>query len=405
MADAAALKRILFVDDEPRVLDGLRRSLRGKRKQWDLVFADSGAAALEELGRASFDVVVSDMRMPGMDGADVLLRAASLQPEAARIVLSGQTEEAAATRAATIAHRFLTKPCEPEVLEATLTRTLELRALLGSEELRQLVGGMATLPSLPSACVALNRALAKENGSLSDVCAIIEQDVAMAVKVLQLVNSAFFGVSRRITSVEHAVSYLGMNTIKNLVLAHSLFAEFGGANLAGAERQQAQSLLASRIVRLLLTDRQRAQVAGTAALLHDAGSLALASRLPKEHKENVEIANTSHVPIHLVERERFGVTHAEVGAYLLGLWGLPHDVIEAVAAHHADWSQLHELDASAVVRVSIALAAELTGEDSRAKGAELPPPDVVERLGLEDKLARVRRELSDALPKAAGAPS
>jgi HD-like signal output (HDOD) protein/ActR/RegA family two-component response regulator len=404
MADALGLKRILFVDDEPRVLDGLRRSLRAKRKQWDLVFAANGAAALEELGRGPFDIIVSDMRMPGMDGAEVLLRAATLQPEAARIVLSGQTEESAATRAATVAHRFLTKPCEPEVLEATITRTLELRALLGSEQLRQLVGGMAALPSLPSACVALNRALAKEDGSLADVCSIVEQDVAMSVKVLQLVNSAFFGVSRRITSVEHAVSYLGMNTIKNLVLAHSLFAEFGG-NLANAERQQAQSLLASRIVRLLLQDRQRAQVAATAALLHDAGSLALASRLPKEHKDIVETANKDAVPIHLVERERFGVSHAEVGAYLLALWGLPHDVIEAVAAHHAEWDSFGELDVSCAVRASIALAAELTGANEPAAGADLPPDDAVGRLGLAEKMARVRRELSDTLPKLAEAAS
>jgi len=397
--EAQGLKRILFVDDEPRVLDGLRRSLRTKRKQWELVFANSGAAALEELGRGTFDIIVSDMRMPGMDGAEVLLRAASLQPEAARIVLSGQTEESAATRAATVAHRFLTKPCEPELLEATITRTLELKALLGSEQLRQLIGGMAALPSLPSACIALNRALANEDGSLADVCAIIEQDVAMAVKVLQLVNSAFFGVSRRITSVERAVSYLGMNTIKNLVLAHSLFAEFGGSSLANAERQQAQSLLASRIVRLLLSDRQQAQVAGTAALLHDAGSLALASRLPKEHKSNVETAKRDAVPLYLVERASFGVSHAEVGAYLLGLWGLPHDVIEAVAAHHADWDTFNELDVSAAVRLSIALAGELTGASNPADGADLPPDHVIARLGLADKMARVRSELSDSLPK------
>jgi HD-like signal output (HDOD) protein len=393
------MKRVLFVDDEPRVLDGLRRSLRGKRKQWDLVFVNSGAAAVVELGRSAFDVVVTDMRMPGMDGAEVLLYAASLQPEAARIVLSGQTEESAATRAATVAHRFLVKPCEPEVLEATITRTLELRELLGSEQLRQLVGGMAALPSLPSACVALNRALADKNGSLSDVCAVIEQDVGMAVKVLQLVNSAFFGVSRRITSVEHAVSYLGVNTIRNLVLAHSMFAAFGGANLAGAERQQAQALLASRVARMLLPDRQQAQVAATAALLHESGSLALASRLPKEHKENAETARRDGTPLYQVERERFGVTHAEIGAYLLGLWGLPHDVIEAVATHHAPWDSFQTLDPSAAVRVAITLAAELSGGAEPALLGEPLEKETLERLGLTEKLVKVRRDLSDTLPK------
>jgi HD-like signal output (HDOD) protein/ActR/RegA family two-component response regulator len=399
MTDAPALKRVLFVDDEPRVLDGLRRSLRSKRKQWDLVFVENGKAALKELGKAPFDVIVTDMRMPGMDGADLLLQAAALQPEAARIVLSGQTEESAATRAATVAHRFLTKPCEPEVLEGTISRTLELRALLGSEELRQLVGGMAALPSLPSACMALNRALSDEHGSIAKVCAIIEKDVAMAVKVLQLVNSAFFGVPRRITNVEHAVSYLGLNTIKNLVLSHSLFAEFGAESLDNAERQQAHALLASRIARLLLPERQLAQVAATAALLHDAGSLALASRLPKQHRENTELAKREATPLYLVEKARFGVSHAEVGAYLLGLWGLPHDVIEAVAAHHAPWEEHQVLDPSAAVRVAIALAAELTGNNTPSAGADPPPEDAVARLGIAQKLQQIRRDLSDSLPK------
>jgi HD-like signal output (HDOD) protein/ActR/RegA family two-component response regulator len=399
MTDAPALKRVLFVDDEPRVLDGLRRSLRSKRKQWDLVFVENGKAALKELGKAPFDVIVTDMRMPGMDGADLLLQAAALQPEAARIVLSGQTEESAATRAATVAHRFLTKPCEPEVLEGTISRTLELRALLGSEELRQLVGGMAALPSLPSACMALNRALSDEHGSIAKVCAIVEKDVAMAVKVLQLVNSAFFGVPRRITNVEHAVSYLGLNTIKNLVLSHSLFAEFGAESLDNAERQQAHALLASRIARLLLPERQLAQVAATAALLHDAGSLALASRLPKQHRENTELAKREATPLYLVEKARFGVSHAEVGAYLLGLWGLPHDVIEAVAAHHAPWEEHQVLDPSAAVRVAIALAAELTGNNTPSAGADPPPEDAVARLGIAQKLQQIRRDLSDSLPK------
>jgi HD-like signal output (HDOD) protein len=256
---------------------------------------------------------------------------------------------------------------------------------------------MAALPSLPSACVALNDALADKDGSLPKVCAIIEHDVGMAAKVLQLVNSAFFGVPRRITSVEHAVSYLGLNTIKNLVLSHSLFAEFGPSALVNAERQQAQSLVASRIAPLLLADRQQAQVAGTAALLHDAGTLALACRLPQEHEQNIKTAIREGIPLHQVERNRFGVTHAEVGAYLLALWGLPQDVSEAVAAHHAPWDEFQVLDVNAAVSVAASLAAELTGSDTPA-GDDAASDEVLERLGLTDKVRSLRSELMSSLP-------
>ena len=241
------MKRILFVDDESRVLDGLKRSLRSKRDVWEIAFAASGTAAIEELQRGQFDVVVSDMRMPNMDGAEFLHRVAAIQPQAARIVLSGQMEEDAATRAATVAHRFLNKPCEPAALEAAIARTLDLRDLLGSEELRLCVGGMVTLPSLPTACVALNRVLGDKNRSIADVSAIVEADVGMAAKVLQLVNSAFFGASRRVSDVQQAVSYLGMNTIRNLVMVQSLFRELGGSDLVNAELEQQHCLLASRI--------------------------------------------------------------------------------------------------------------------------------------------------------------
>ncbi|HEY2407483.1 MAG TPA: response regulator [Polyangiaceae bacterium] len=392
------MKRILFVDDEARVLDGLKRSLRGKRQVWELVFATSGAAAIEELERGVFDVVVSDMRMPSMDGAELLHRVETLQPQAARIVLSGQMEESAATRAANVAHRFLTKPCEPSALENAIARTLDLRELLGSEQLRQCVGGMVTLPSLPTACLALNRVLADKNGSIGQVCAIIEEDVGMAAKVLQLVNSAFFGASRRVTDVQQAVSYLGMNTIRNLVLSQSLFRAFGPSNLLDLEVEQKHALFAARIVKQLTNDSKFVQVATTAALLHDAGMLALASRLPEQLNTHIAEATRRCVPLHVVEREQLGVTHAEVGAYLLGLWALPHDVLEAVATHHAAWSDEPVLDVSGVVRVAVALAAELTmSAEQLALHCAPLSPQLIGQLGLDEQVAMIRAQAHESL--------
>src|ERR1700722_16735111 len=120
------MMRLLFVDDEPRVLQGLKQSRRGKRKIWDMVFAEGGAGALAELERGRFDAIVTDMRMPGMDGAELLNRVKCAQPEALRIILSGQMDPGAAVRAASSAHRFLAKPCDSDTLIEILSESLDL---------------------------------------------------------------------------------------------------------------------------------------------------------------------------------------------------------------------------------------------------------------------------------------
>ena len=144
------MRRILFVDDEPRILEGLRRMLHGERDHWDLRFAGSGAAALAELAREPADVVVTDMRMPGMDGAELLARVATVAPDAIRIVLSGQTDDLASTRTVPVAHQFLTKPCQAQVLREVVERACALRELLASPGLRRLIKTVDTLPSVPA---------------------------------------------------------------------------------------------------------------------------------------------------------------------------------------------------------------------------------------------------------------
>jgi HD-like signal output (HDOD) protein/CheY-like chemotaxis protein len=388
--------RLLFVDDEPRVLDGLRQSLRSKRKVWEMVFADSGVAALHELGRGPFDVVVSDMRMPSMDGATLLAQVAELQPQAVRMILSGQMEESAAARAAAVAHRFLAKPCPSDALVDTITRALELRALLSSDQIRECVGGMNRLPSIPRTCQLLNEALRREEVALADVIAIIQQDVAMSAKVLQLVNSAFFGVSRKIISLDQAVSYLGVSTLRGLVLANSLFDQLSD-DPTQIEHEQMRSAVAARFARTLLGAAAQADAAFTAGLLHDVGGLALSCRMPQEAAQNAQLARARGIALHEAERERLGVTHAGIGAYLLGLWGVPHEVIEAVASHHDPWESFRRLDANVAVRIATALVDErlyVAGEDV--------PDQVVARFGLQRQVAALRAELPLQLTRAEG---
>jgi HD-like signal output (HDOD) protein/ActR/RegA family two-component response regulator len=384
------MMRLLFVDDEPRILQALKQSLRTKRREWEMLFAEGGAAALEELGRAPFDAVITDMRMPGIDGAELLRRVKGLQPQALRVVLSGHVDDSTAVRAAGIAHRFLAKPCDSDVLMANLHEALALRTRLGSEEMKKCIAGIAGVPSLPGACLKLSKALEDEDVALDEVTRIIEADVGMAGKVLQLVNSSFFGLSRRIAGIGQAVRSLGLHTIRSLVMAQVLYEEFQGADVETMRIEQEHALLAARYARAFPLEARRTELAVTAALLHNVGQLALMARLPEDYRANHEYAAAHGVSLVDAERTRLGVTHADVGAYLLDLWGLPHEVTEAVGAHHDPIDAREALDPTAVVYLVDILAAE---QAPSGQHAPMPAAETLERLGVTETITSLRRSV------------
>src|SRR5208337_2001432 len=220
------MRRVLFVDDEPRILEGLRRMLRPQRHEWEMAFAPGGEAALALMEASPFDVIVSDMRMAGMDGATLLCRVRELYPQMVRIVLSGHTELSTALRVVPVAHQFLAKPCDAEMLRVAIERACHLKALLHDDSIRRTVGALCELPSLPRTYHALTLALADPDTSIQRIAGIVELDVGISTKVLQLVNSAFFGIARSITNIQNAVSYLGISTLKSLVLSVEVFRVF-----------------------------------------------------------------------------------------------------------------------------------------------------------------------------------
>jgi HD-like signal output (HDOD) protein/ActR/RegA family two-component response regulator len=386
------VRRILFVDDEPRVLEGLRRLLRVYRHEWEMVFVQGGEAALSELEASPFDVVVSDMRMPGMDGLALLGRVQERFPDVLRIVLSGHTDQEAALRAVPIAHQFLSKPTDPEALKAVINRAWSLRALVHDEELQRVIGGIDSLPTLPHVYAALARALADPDASVQHIAEIVQGDAGICGKILQLINSAFFGLPRHVGSVQEGIYYLGVETIKNLVLAIEVFRAFDrGGGLAGfsPEAEQSHALLVARVARRLLPDKRQAEDAFMAAMLHDIGKLILASRLPAYFAEALTAAREKACSLHLAERELRGVTHAEIGAYLLDLWGLPYPIVAAVAHHH-DPARAEEEGFGLVGAVYLAdrLVHELTAGTRAADAAAPPEIDAayVERAGVGDRL-------------------
>jgi len=335
------LKRILFVDDEIRVLDGIRRLLYHLRSEWRMSFVSSGPQALELMSHDAFDVIVTDIRMPGMDGIELLARTRELYPSVVRIVLSGQSDRDLTLKSALNAHQYLSKPCDAESLTATIARAVALKGTFTDPSLQALVAGAGTLPSIPSVYVELMRQLEDVDCCAQDIADIIARDPAMTAKILQLANSAFFGVRRRIASPKDAVLYLGLDTLKSLALSVKVFSQFTARPQSRfsidelARHTMLVGILARKIASVQGASRQDVEDAFAAGLLHDIGKLVLVAAAPEKYEQAIEDAEKEGKTDRDAERRIFGTTHAEVGTYLVWLWGLPDSVVEAVAYHHA----------------------------------------------------------------------
>lgn len=340
MADAKPV--ILFVDDERSVLDGLRRTLFGQRPAWDMLFAPGGAEALALMDTRPVDVVVTDMRMPGMDGAALLDKVRHLRPEAARIVLSGYSEREAIFRTIGPAHQYFIKPCPTPVLVEAINRALEMRRLLRTPELLALVSGASSVPALPKALFLLLEELQSPDGSAAEVARIIASDVGLTAQLLKLTNSGFFYTSSApVADVHAAVRMLGFETVRAVAVLAGVFEAFHrtGMDLRVVSRLEARSLgigcLAMRIAEAEGLPRQAAEQAQCAGMLCHVGSLMLFANWAEGMMKVGTALDQSGGDIIDAERTAFGASHPELGATLLGLWGFTDPMVEAVLFHHA----------------------------------------------------------------------
>jgi putative nucleotidyltransferase with HDIG domain len=387
------MKRVLFVDDEPKNLDALKLVLAPQEKQWEMAFVPSGAAALALLAEAPFDVIVSDIHMPEMDGAALLKIVCERFPSVIRIVVSSQEEMNGALRAVPVAHQFLVKPCDAHSLRVAVERATSLSAVLTNKMLAGVIGSVKDLPVLPSTYLALREKLTDPDASLKDVVKLVEQDVAISAKILQLVNSAFFGLPREVSTINTAVSFLGIEMLQNLVLSAGVFRAFENTALPGFsfEELQQHSQLTAKIAAQIPIPAAVHSVAIVAGLLHDVGKLILATRSPKHFARALKGAEEEKLPLFVVEQELMGVSHAEVGAYLLGIWGLPCPVVEAVAHHHHPERVPQEtLDAVGIVHLANYLAHEnpvYPSAGGESSGYLKPDPVYLETLGCTEQLA------------------
>jgi len=396
-------KRILFVDDEPRILQGLSRMLRTMRQEWEMHFVKNGHDALDVLAQKRFDVVVTDMRMPGMDGAQLLTQVMRRYPHIVRIVLSGQSDQEIIHRSIGPTHQYMAKPCDAESLKAVVARACVLHELLCDKRLTNLVSQMETLPSRPDLYTKILQELQSPETSMQKVGKIISKDMGMTAKILQLVNSAFYGLPQHVSSPTHAATLLGLNTIRTLVLSIHVFNQFEQAKLPRAFLSGVwnHSIIVSSLAKAISdaenVEQKISDDALLAGTLHDCGKLILIANLPEQYNQALTLARDKDICIVEAEMQTFGATHAEVGAYLLGLWGLPDPICEAVTFHHnPSGSPAGQFTALTAVHVADALVQQFRPE--RTIGA-IPQIDeaYLGEIGLAQRLSHWQEIIEEAM--------
>ncbi|MBN2375609.1 MAG: HDOD domain-containing protein [Sedimentisphaerales bacterium] len=350
-------KKILFVDDEPKVLAGIHRSLHSMREQWDMRFADSGEEALKILKKEHFNVIISDMSMPGIGGKRLLEYIRNKHPQTIRIAISGDTSKDVLLRSIGPVHQFLPKPCDIGILKYTIKRTCAIQDSLVDKKLREVLSELDVLPSLPSSCTDLIQELEDEQVSLHKITEIVRQDMAMSVKILQFVNSAYFGLPHPVYEISRAITLLGFDTLKTFVIAAKIFTYFDQIELEGfsLNRTWDHCLNVGEWAKLIAQqenfDKTTLGNCIIAGMMHDLGKVVLARKLPNEYGRIITLSSRQRIPIFLAEREILGTTHAEVGGYLLGLWGFSSAIVETVALHHfpADGTKQEFTELTAVI--------------------------------------------------------
>jgi HD-like signal output (HDOD) protein/ActR/RegA family two-component response regulator len=354
------MKTIIFVDDDQDLLESVRTRLYKYRHDWTMRFFSDAAQAIAAFESHPIDLIVSDIRMPGMDGGQLFTYLKKRHPSTIRIILSGYADAAQALRLTLLAHQYVAKPCSSGEIENTIERCFRLQELLGRDSLRKVVGRVGTLPAMPKVYSRLQSALANTNVTAGNIADIVTQDAAIASKVLQITNSAFFRRRKPIVRIKDAVIHLGFGTIRNLVMSAELFAHWKMPAILSSDvnpnHLQKHAQFVAQACKSLATGKVLPDDAWLAGLLHDIGYWILVQDCPHELKEAITLSQKEKRPLVDCETQIIGANHAEIGAYLLGLWGLPYPIVEAVAMHHTAGAIVsHEFDLLATLAVAHAL--------------------------------------------------
>ncbi len=389
---------LLFVDDEQYILKALRRSFRSMRRTWRMEFAASARQALEILLKNKIDVVISEIRLPDMDGQRFLEAVKKVRPGSVRIVMSGYADKDLLVKSIDLAHQLIAKPCDDDQLKAAIQRAIMIKDMLERYGLKDIVVRMDRLPSLPTLYTEIKAALRKDSTNVEDIADLVARDVGVTAKILKLVNSSFFGLRQHVTSLAKAIGMLGMDTIQAMALSactvDQLCARASGLR---AEQVWDHGFVTANFARAIARrEKMEPEVTDDtfmAGLMHDIGQMVVAVNLPEKWQDACRLAKKQGLKMHLAEEQVLGADHAVIGAYLLGLWGLPEAVVRAVCNHHhPDQSSPGELTPALIIAVADAFAHDLEGRLDSKETLEQIDQALVKSLDMTRRLAKWQKE-------------
>lgn len=360
-------KSILFVDDERQILKSINRMFIDS--DYKIHLAGSGEEALEILAENSVDIIVSDMKMPEMDGYELLKRVKNLYPAITRIILSGYSDEDIIYKAihSNIVKMYMFKPWKGDELKDTICEIFKTQEILSSKKILTTINTIENLPTLPDTYIKLNNAI-ENNLDIDEITKIIENDQAISIDILHIVNSAFYGI--RTASIKTALMHLGLGNIKNIILVSGICND---CNYIGSDKETfwKHSSLCNRLfVKMYKTllNKKLPENFSSAGLLHDIGKIIISQNYTEGYKKVVKLSNEKkEIQEYEIEKEVLGITHNELGAYLLNWWGIPQPVVE-VALYHDEPSNGSDVNKELIYMVHLAnfYSWRILGEEWRA---------------------------------------
>ncbi|MDO9140887.1 MAG: response regulator [Methylobacter sp.] len=364
-------KNILFVDDDENITNGIMRQLRPYRGEWQLFIAKNGDQALKIMAKQPIDLIVSDIVMPGMGGDELLKTVCELYPATVRMVLSGYTDEKTLKISLEVAHQYLSKPCNAETLRESISQVFKIQACVRNPQIITGVGDLNKLPPLPKIYQELNAAITDEDSTIRDIADIFARDMVLSAKLLQLVNSPYFGLKRTVSNLTDAISLIGLKKLSSLVLSVHIRTSFPANNpdIQGyIEYLWQDACRASELARLIsLSEEQqedRPDQAYLGGLLHNMGLLIFLSRGGDKLKNLISAVQNTDTPIAELETAIFGFTRSEAAAYVLSLWKIPPRIIEAILLQNTPMDSDYEgVNALTAVHVAACLL-NPTGQDN-----------------------------------------